>query len=69
MHRMGAQVHELGANEPICTPLATPLSKHVRHCLGVDNIFVVGGGWACIATLNFVTTTILDCQAHPFCQK
>ena len=25
MHRMGAQVHALGANEPICTPLATPL--------------------------------------------
>ena len=25
MHRMGAQVHGLGANEPTCTPLATPL--------------------------------------------
>ena len=23
--RMGAQVHGLGANEPTCTPLATPL--------------------------------------------
>ena len=25
MHRMGAQMHGLGANEPTCTPLATPL--------------------------------------------
>ena len=25
MHRMGAQVYGLGANEPTCTPLATPL--------------------------------------------
>ena len=25
MHKMGAQVHGLGANEPTCTPLATPL--------------------------------------------
>ena len=29
MHRMGAQVHGLGANEPTCTPLATPLA-HVH---------------------------------------
>ena len=29
MHRMGAQVHGLGANEPTCTPLATPLLLHV----------------------------------------
>ena len=27
MHRMGAQVHGLGTNEPTCTPLATPLSS------------------------------------------
>ena len=26
MHRMGAQVHGLDANEPTCTPLATPLA-------------------------------------------
>ena len=25
MHRMGAQVHGLGANEPTCIPLAIPL--------------------------------------------
>ena len=25
MHRMGAQVNGLGANEPTCTPLVTPL--------------------------------------------
>ena len=25
MHRLGAQEHGLGANEPTCTPLATPL--------------------------------------------
>ena len=25
MNRMGAQVHGLGANNPTCTPLATPL--------------------------------------------
>ena len=34
MHRMGAQVHALGANESICVhmhPLATPLAKISIH--------------------------------------
>ena len=31
MHRMGAQVHGLGANEPTCTPLATPLRTTDRY--------------------------------------
>ena len=31
MHRMGAQVHGLGANEPTCTPLATPLLYNMYY--------------------------------------
>ena len=37
MHRMGAQVHGLGANEPTCTPPPPP--RH--HCVSVC---VEGGG-------------------------
>ena len=33
MHRMGAQVHGLGANEPTCTPLVTPLGMREREVI------------------------------------
>ena len=29
MHKMGEQMHGLGANEPTCTPLAMPLVRTI----------------------------------------
>ena len=42
MHRMGAQVHGLGANESTCTPLATPLiymDRGVRRWFGKGGLY------------------------------
>ena len=42
--------------------------------MGVDNIFIVGGGGGggglyCHAHFSDHSHLLLDCQAHPFCQK